>query len=211
MNRLHKISLSAIASFSLLLVPSVLVSCGSSSTSTEETEERIWTLTTSQFETGEYNINLASVAGPLIELVPNAGGNDGVMRVMGVSTPVEFFYVPEGNEFFPETASLTVTFVSPEDGSFENMVKLLGVTLLPADADDPDSTDTIVAGSSITFNLAYTPFTSVLPKALPDPSEEFDNVRADWEAFDEVAEVDRVLTSWVLLDMLREDFEIVKR
>ncbi len=222
MNGLQRTTFSLIATLPLLSLPLILTGCGdSSSDTTEVVEERIWTLTADDFATGDYALNLSSVHGPPIELVPEEGGTQGVMRVDGVSTPVSFFYAPmtEVNEEVPSSAVLEMRFNDPASGSVNQVLAALGVTLLLEDGSLPeDVVDGGVAepvplpeGSSIEFLLKFTPFTSVQAVVTAMPSVELENVYADWPAFDDVTEENELLSSWVLLDMLRTDFTITKQ
>ncbi len=223
MNGLQRTTFSLIATLPLLSLPLILTGCGdSSSDTTEVVEERIWTLTADDFATGDYALNLSSVHGPPIELVPEEGGTQGVMRVGGVSTPVSFFYAPmtEVNEEAPSSAVLEMRFNDPASGSVNQVLAALGVTLLREDGSLPEdvvdggaAADPVPLpeGSSIEFLLKFTPFTSVQAVVTAMPSVELENVYADWPAFDDVTEENELLSSWVLLDMLRTDFTITKQ
>ncbi len=207
MNLFRQLSLSSLIAFPLLCVSPTLVGCDSSSDSegSSSSHSGIWSLTQAQFETGLYLINLVAVNGASIAIVPDEGGTTGVMRVSGVSTPVNFHYSATGAVDSPTGAELLMTFTDPSAASAGLVLRQLGVTINPAEGETEGA---LAEGSAITFNLvfsasAYTPSTA---KAVANNS--FDEVTGNWRSFDGRDVKELVLSAWVNLDMLHGSFSM---
>ncbi len=198
---------SSCLALSLAAITAMQTSCDSSSGDEGVVNVGVWTLNTTQFESGEYKFNLRSTYGPDIELIPVIGGTAGVMRVGGASTPVNFVYMPEETvDGFPSTATLEVTFQEPSAQSMLSVLAALGVRVLPAGEGE---TNELAAGASITFIFGFTPYTSVQTQVFARPDESFNAVRASWTTFEGLPTADGVLGAWVLLDMLQTEFKVI--
>ncbi len=194
---------------SLVALSAAQLGCDSTSDDTESVATGAWTINAEQFAAGTHSLSMSSNYGPAIELIPQAGGTTGIMRVAGVSTPVTFVYTPivDGEEAeLPRSATLDVTFVEPEADSMIAVLGALGVTLVENEAGEAE---VIPAGASVTFNYSFTPFASVPEVVFARPSTEFNDVHANWTSFDGVATQGQTLGAWMLVDMLQGRFSVV--
>ncbi len=209
MNIFKRFSLSSCFALSLLALASTQVGCDSSSSDSQATVTGVWSMSAAQFASGMYAFSMKSNHGPDIVIAPDAGGTTGNIRAAGMNVPVTFVYTPDvagdGGADFPSSASLEVTFVEPGAPSMESFLKALGVTLAKNEAGE---TETVPAGSMVTFFYAFTPYTSVRPVVFARPSAELDEVHASWQAFDSLPVEQQTVGSWMLLDMLQTDFDI---